>query len=251
MKSGLFAPDRNMPTAWLTLTGLFIAAHRALFNQAPTEFFTRANEFLSALPSKIDQLSLQGEQGDQGQLGLQMTCCNIAVISQYLTQAGIETTHFEASSFAFDTLSIMLNGVNHPAMYPSVHVALAFVYCLTFNSAAIQQLESLIPWTKLADYLNHLFRLEIGVPKIERPSFPHFEDGNAQRLPEDFSMSGQRWTKPYYPEGFFQGAPPEEERPCVEKPEMVIHRRIRCLWLGVRIATVCLVLSFKPLLNDD
>ncbi|CAG8125444.1 unnamed protein product [Penicillium nalgiovense] len=145
---------------------------------------------------------------------------------------------FRASSLMFHTLIVMLGQIGDPNMYPSVHISMAFVWCLTLNPAAIQRLEPLIPWSLLASYLNTLFRPDTVISKIEDESFPLLNDSTIQQLPEDFLIRGQAWSQVYYPEGFFEGAPTEDDRPPIEEHSTVIPRRHRCLWLGVRIATV-------------
>ena len=116
---------------------------------------------------------------------------------------------------------------------------MAFVWCLTLNPAAIQRLEPLVPWSLLANYLNTLFRPDTIISKIEDESFPLLDDSSAHQLPEDFLIRGQAWSRLYYPEAFFEGAPTEDNRPSIEEHSTVIPRTHRCLWLGVRIATVC------------
>lgn len=146
---------------------------------------------------------------------------------------------FRASSLTFHTLIVMLGGIGDPNMYPSVHISIAFVWCLTLNPAAIQRLEPLVPWSLLANYLNTLFRPDTIISKIEDESFPLLDDSTTHQLPEDFLIRGQAWSRLYYPESFFEGAPTEDDMPSTEKPSTVIPRSHRCLWLGVRIATVC------------
>ncbi|KAJ5199057.1 DNA/RNA-binding domain E.t1.c1-type [Penicillium cf. griseofulvum] len=144
---------------------------------------------------------------------------------------------FQASSLAFHTLIVILGQIGDPNMYPSVHISMAFVWCLTLNPAAIQRLEPLVPWSLLATYLNTLFHPDTNISKIEDESFPLLEDSTTQQLPEDFLIRGQAWSRLYYPETFFEGAPTEDNRPPTEEHSTVIPRRHRCLWLGVRIAT--------------
>ncbi|CAG8899695.1 unnamed protein product [Penicillium egyptiacum] len=155
---------------------------------------------------------------------------------------------FRASSLAFHTLIVMLGQIWDPNMYPSVHISMAFVWCLTLNPAAIQRLEPLVPWSLLASYLNTLFGPDTIISKIEDESFPLLDDSTTRQLPEDFLIRGQAWSRVYYPERFFEGAPTEDNRPPIEEHSTVIPRRHRCLWLGVRIATVCLPCPVCPVL---
>ncbi|KAJ5360408.1 DNA/RNA-binding domain E.t1.c1-type [Penicillium concentricum] len=255
------------------LINSFVAAHGALFMQAPVDkFVSQANMFLATLRKEISRVSRHGQQG------VQLTSCNIAAIFQYGGKNGVMETDFtvklrnptaedrlaamkwasnataanptyptysdlssqlafRASSLAFHTLIVMLGQIGDPNMYPSVHISMAFVWCLTLNPAAIQRLEPLVPWSLLASYLNTLFRPDTIISKIEDESFPLLDDSTTQQLPEDFLIRGQAWSRLYYPERFFEGAPTEDNRPSTEEHSTVIPRRHRCLWLGVRIAT--------------
>jgi hypothetical protein len=272
----LITPLMGLPAQKQNLITSFVTVHGALIVQVPTEeFVSRGKWFLSTLRREITRLGRQGLQG------VQMTSCNIAAIFQYGNQDGVMATDFpfknrtattedrmlsmqwasgatpikatytdissqlafRASSLAFHTLIVMLGQAGDPNMYPSVHVSMAFVWCLTLNPAAIQRLEPLVPWTVLAAYLNTLFRPDTIISKIEDESFPLLDDATAKQLPEDFLIRGQAWSMLYYPEKFFEGAPTEDDRPSIEEASTVIPRRHRCLWLGVRIATVCLVLN--------
>ncbi|KAJ6142227.1 DNA/RNA-binding domain E.t1.c1-type [Penicillium chrysogenum] len=268
----LIPPLMNVPAQKGSLTTSFVTTHGALLMQAPDEeFVSRANVFLATLRNEISQV------GRHGQQGVQLMSCNISAIFQYGSKYGvmetdftlklrnptaedrlaamkwassasstaIHTTYsdlpsqllFRASSLAFHTLTVMLGQVGDPNMYPSVHVSMAFVWCLTLNPAAIQRLEPLVPWSLLATYLNTLFDPDTIISKIEDESFPLLNDSTTQQLPEDFLIRGQAWSRLYYPERFFEGAPTEDNRPSIEEHSTVITRRHRCLWLGVRIAT--------------
>lgn len=146
---------------------------------------------------------------------------------------------FQGSSLAFHTLSVFLNQMGDPTIYPSVHTSLAFIWCLALRPTAMQQLESLIPWPGIAKFLNTLVTPEIEVSTIEGASFPLPENTEQQQLPEDFLIRGQAWSHLYYAPDFFEGAPSEDERPLVEAQNVTTPRKHRCLLLGVRLATVC------------
>jgi hypothetical protein len=272
----VITPHMNVPTKKQNLITSFVAAHGALITQAPAEeFVSRSSWFLSTLQRDINHLGRQGLQG------VQIVSCNIAAIFQYGHEDGvmakdfpfknctasaedyrlsmewasgatpIKATYtdissqlaFRASSLAFHTLIVMLGQSGDPNMYPGVHISMAFVWCLTLNPAAIQRLEPLVPWMAVASYLNGLFTPDTDLSKIENELFPLLEDTAVKQLPEDFLIRGQAWSRLYYPEKFFEGAPCEDERPSIEQPSTVISRLHRCLWLGVRIATVCLALQ--------
>ncbi|KAJ5504617.1 DNA/RNA-binding domain E.t1.c1-type [Penicillium fimorum] len=267
----LITPLMDVPTNNRSLVTSFMHTHGALLIQVPVEeFISRENVFLTTLQNEITQV------GRSGQQGVQLMSCNISAIFQYGNTHGVRETDFtlklrnptaedrlasmewasstsstaihtahrelssqlisRASSLAFHTLIVMLGQVGDRNMYPSVHISIAFVWCLTLNPTAIQRLEPLVPWSLLATYLNTLFDSTINISNIEDESFPILDDLTTQQLPEDFLIRGQAWSRLYYPERFFEGAPTEDNRPSTEGLSTLIPRRERCLWLGVRIA---------------
>jgi hypothetical protein len=74
-----------------------------------------------------------------------------------------------------------------------------------------------------------LFDPDTIISRIEDESFPLLNDSTAQQLPEDFLIRGQAWSRVYYPERFFEGAPTEENRPSIEGYWTEVARRHRCL----------------------
>ncbi|KAI2700410.1 hypothetical protein CBS147332_8021 [Penicillium roqueforti] len=265
----LVTPLMNMPAQKGDLITSFVTTHGTLFMQAPVEeFVSREKVFLTILRKEINRV--------RGQKGVLLTSCNICAILQYGSKDGVMEKYFtlksrnptaeerltamkwasgtntpvpdtysdlssqlafRASSLAFHTLIVMLGQVGDPNIYPSVHISMAFVWSLTLNPAAIQRLEPLVPWSLLASYLNTLFGSDTIISKIEDDSFPLLDDSTTHQLPEDFLIRGQAWSRLYYPEGFFERALTEDNRPSTEEPSAVIPRKHRCLWLGVRIAT--------------
>ena len=145
---------------------------------------------------------------------------------------------FEGGSLAFHTLKLLLNQMGDHDVCLGVHISLAFIWCLALHPLAIEQVEQIIPWSEIVQYLNSLLSPSIIFPKIEDESFPQLEDIKIQQLPEDFLIQGQLWSRLYYPEGFFEGAPFEHERPHIKEYSMVVVRTHRCLWLAVRLSTV-------------
>lgn len=99
------------------------------------------------------------------------TIANHTIYSDLLSQL-----LFRASSLTFYILIVMLGQVGDVNMYPSVHISMAFVWCLMLNLAAIQRLEPLVPWSLLVTYLNSLFDPDTIISKIEDESFPLLDD---------------------------------------------------------------------------
>lgn len=272
----LFNPYSGQPLHQHTMVTAFIATHGVLFTRGPTELFTAlANYFLALLRREIRRLGRQGQQGvyimscnfasmlqygepeavmamefskqrevetvgEAHAFALEWTRgIDNAGSSELVTADRISTQMaFQGSSLAFHTLAVLLDQMGDPNVYPSIHTSLAFIWCLTLHPPAMQQLEQMIPWPAITQFLNTLFRPDTIVAKIEQASFPLLADGTTQQLPEDFLIRGQAWSQLYYPEKFFEDAPSEDERPIIEDPSTAIPRRHRCLWLGARIATV-------------
>jgi hypothetical protein len=142
-----------------------------------------------------------------------------------------------ASLLAFSTLGVILERFGDKNVLPNIHVSLAFIWCLTLVPKSMVNIQADIPWTQLVFFLNTLIRHDTDIVKIESEEFPYSETGTAQQLPEDFLIRGQAWSQLYYPEGFFEDIFDDEER-SVELPSVIVPRTHRCLWLGVRVATV-------------
>ncbi|OQD73360.1 hypothetical protein PENDEC_c015G02968 [Penicillium decumbens] len=272
----LLNPYNGQPLPQHTVVTAFLATHSVLFTRGPGEqFVTLANHFLALLRREIHRLGRQGQEGvyimscclasvleygepeaimamefskrktetvaESHAFALEWTGADkigtsngtAATTSQISTQMA-----FQGSCLSFHTLSVLLDQMSDPNIYPSVHTSLAFIWCLALHPPAMQQLEQMIPWLAITRFLNTLFLPDTIIPKIESASFPLLDDVATQQLSEDFLIRGQAWSQLYYPEKFFEGAPSEDERPFIEHPSTVVPRRHRCLWLGVRIATV-------------
>jgi hypothetical protein len=143
-----------------------------------------------------------------------------------------------ASHLAFSTLAIILERLGDKNVLPHVHISLSFLWCLALNPKSMIYVEAEVPWARVAVFLNTLIRHDTDIVKIEGGEFPYFETGTAQQLPEDFLIRGQSWSQLYYPENFFRDTSDDETR-SIELPSVIVPRTHRCLWLGVRIATVC------------
>lgn len=153
-------------------------------------------------------------------------------------------TALQGSCLTFHTLAVFLDQTEDPfirpgLLYPGVHTGLAFIWCLALHPTAMQQLETMIPWLPIAKFLNSLCNTNTNFSTIENNEFPLHDYPFMQQLREDFHIRGQLWSQLYYPGNFFDNAPCEDNRPPLEHPDTVIPRRHRCLWLGVRLATVC------------
>jgi hypothetical protein len=146
-----------------------------------------------------------------------------------------------ASHFAFTTLNVILDRLGDRNTLPSIHVSLAFLWCLTMVPESMSRIQADVPWERLATYLNTLITPETDMTEIENAEFPAQETGPSRQLPEDFLIHGLSWSRLYYPPGFFHETAEDDER-SIELPSVTVPRTRRCLWLGSKIAKVCLIL---------
>jgi hypothetical protein len=147
-----------------------------------------------------------------------------------------------ASQFAFTTLSVILDRLGDQNTLPSIHVSLAFLWCLAMVPESMSRIQADIPWERLATYLNTLITPDTDMAEIENAEFPAQESGPSRQLPEDFLIQGLSWSRLYYPPGFFHELAEDDER-SIELPSVIVPRTRRCLWLGSKIAKVCIFLS--------
>lgn len=248
-----------------TMVTAFIATHGALFNERPADqFITLANNFLSLLRGEVRSLGRQGvyimlcnfaailQYGDQSavmvmefsqrksaadayEFALNFTAgldLELKITEPSDPKLDLSPIASQGSALAFHTLSVLLDHLGDPSMYPSVHISLAFIWGLALHPHAMQKVDKFIPWANIARFLNTLIDSDI---PIEDDGFPS-DDGVTRQLPEDFLIRGQLWSQLYFPDEFFDGAP---EGIDIEQPFAVISRKQRCLWIGVQIARVC------------
>jgi hypothetical protein len=144
-----------------------------------------------------------------------------------------------ACCLTFQTLSVLLDQIGNKNIYPTVHISLAFLWCLVINGKrSIDYIEAFVPWRKVTTFLNTMIRDDTDSRIFEGPHFPTVEE--RKQLPEDFLIRGQLWSQLYFPPNFFENSLIEDEGRFIELPSLNVSRMYRCLWLGVQIATVCL-----------
>ena len=147
-------------------------------------------------------------------------------------------------SLTFQTFSAILGHVGNENVYPAVHTSLAFLWCMALNYSTMKHIEVTVPWQKLTTFLNTLIASKMDLQPVESDDFPIVEE--KKHIPEDFLIRGQLWSHQYYPEGFFDGAPTEDDGRSIEYQSLSITRAYRCLWLGARLAKVCLSPPARP-----
>lgn len=123
---------------------------------------------------------------------------------------------FYGSFLTFQTLSAILEHVGNKNVYPAVHASLAFIWCMALNQTSIKHIEVAVPWRKLTTFLNTLIRSETDLQPVESDDFPIVEE--KKHMPEDFLIRGQLWSQRYYPEGFFDKTPTEDDGRSIEYP---------------------------------
>lgn len=157
------------------------------------------------------------------------------------TQSG-DTVVSLASKLAFATLGIILDRKEDSTMLPSVHVSLAFLWCLAVVPRAMNRIQTYVPWKRIADYLNMCITPDTDMSEIENAEFPGNELGPVRQFPEDFFIRGFSWSQLYFPQGFFRESE-EDSESDIEFPPVTKSRKRRCLWKGIRLAEVCILLS--------
>jgi hypothetical protein len=159
---------------------------------------------------------------------------------------------FYGSCLALETFSVLLEHVNNMNLFPAIHISLAFLWCLSFTATGMKSLEAVVPWSRIVAFLNTIIQQsfldrmvqgwldnldELDFNLIEGPEFPVSDETGW--IPEDFLIRGQVWSQVYYPPSFFENCPSDEDGRNIERESLSISRMYRCLWLGVRLAKVC------------
>lgn len=171
------------------------------------------------------------------------------------TQPSLETlTSFEfqssvnhishASNLVFGTLSICLQRIADKNVFPLIHVYFVFLWSLAAVEKAMIYVEKDIPWAEICSFLNALAESDVLTVKVLEEHFPMPDDEISLPLPEDFIMRGQIYCQWYFPETWFKNAMIDDEERSLELPSMTALRVERILWLGFRIASVCLTHAY-------
>ena len=148
-----------------------------------------------------------------------------------------EVTSFILPVWA-NAISIVAGKLGDRNILPFMHTTLAFLWSLSYVPGALIYVENYIPWAKLALSLNTLSRSGVVDARVESPEFPQQQSGTGRQLPEDFPMRGLVWAPYYFPSDFFEGQVVDEDERTLELPSHTAPRAERCLWLGVRLASV-------------
>ncbi|KAK5459656.1 hypothetical protein LTS15_003785 [Exophiala xenobiotica] len=136
-------------------------------------------------------------------------------------------------------VSIVAGKVGDRNILPFLHFTLAFLWSLSYVPGALVYLENYVPWSKLVLSLNSMNRSGVVDARVESRDFPQQQSGTGRQLPEDFLMRGFKWSdQHYYSSHFFEGQVVDEDDRTLELPSHAAPRAERCLWLGVRLASL-------------
>ncbi|OAP54120.1 hypothetical protein AYL99_11655 [Fonsecaea erecta] len=106
---------------------------------------------------------------------------------------------------------------------------------ITIVAGALIYVENHVPWTVLVLFLNSLSRSGVTDALVESKEFPR---SSFKQLPEDFPIRGLVWAPYYFPSNFFEGEVVDQDDRALELPSYTAPRTARCLWLGVRLASL-------------
>ncbi|KAK5193064.1 hypothetical protein LTR47_009493 [Exophiala xenobiotica] len=134
--------------------------------------------------------------------------------------------------------SVVAGKVGDRNILPFLHFTLAFLWSLSYVPGALVYLENYVPWTKLVLSLNSMNRSGVVDARVESRDFPQQQSGTGRQLPEDFLLRGFKYSSYYFPNDFFEGQVVDEDDRTLELPSHAAPRAERCLWLGVRLASL-------------
>lgn len=178
-----------------------------------------------------------------------MASCNFAAIFQYGSIDAVLPSKFEedfpqrqeqgegeqgeslkliyyGSCLAFETFSVILDQVSNKNVYPAVHVYLVFIWCMELNDS-MGHINLVIPWSKIATFLNRMIRSDTDFSVIKCNKFPVAEE--RKNMPEDFLIHGQVWSKHYFSVSFFKHAMTENDEHSLEVSSLRASRMNWCL----------------------
>ncbi|KAK4946250.1 hypothetical protein LTR10_014762 [Elasticomyces elasticus] len=136
-------------------------------------------------------------------------------------------------------ISIVAGKVGDRNILPFMHFMLGFLWSLSYVPGALVYLENYVPWAQLVKALNSISRSGVADATVESSNFPQQKSGVGRQLPEDFPMRGLKWSAGYvYPPDYFEGEVVDEDDRTLELPSHAAPRAERCLWLGVRLASL-------------
>ena len=201
---------------------------------------------------EVQARKVQGEENSSakaegiGGLEVPATPSAAKLTAEGLTEHEVELSRRNikhASTITFGTFSVVLGRVGDKNVYPMVHTYLVFLRSLIAVEKAMKQIEMDVPWSELASFLTTLAKSQVTTNRITNEAFPKPDAGTGRPLPEDFVMRGQLWSNNYFPNTWFKDAKVDDEERSLELPSFAAPRIERIVWLGIRIAAVCSLLT--------
>ncbi|KAF9879594.1 Telomerase-binding protein EST1A [Colletotrichum karsti] len=152
------------------------------------------------------------------------------------TEAGPSKKFLDALDFTARTQDVILRRVGDPNVATYVHVTLSFLDHMSKYPSAMSYIEEKMEWKRMALLLNTLLDRCASPEMVDSDAFPRPEDP-PRPLPDDFAQRGLLWVDKYYPDNWFTAAKIDDEDKYFEVASMEEERRVRCLWLGRRLAS--------------
>jgi len=142
----------------------------------------------------------------------------------------------DALSLANQTHDVILRRFGDPHILPNIHVTLVFAHHLSYYPEANSYFAPSFPWKLLSLMLNTLLVAFTHHSLIESDIFPQTGKDPLRPLPEDYALRGLSYVEKYHPNDFFVNDKTDDDEKSMDLPSMYEERRVRILWLGVRLA---------------
>ncbi|ETN36721.1 uncharacterized protein HMPREF1541_08999 [Cyphellophora europaea CBS 101466] len=120
---------------------------------------------------------------------------------------------------------------------PFMNFILGFLWSLARIGGPLIYLEAHIPWSNIVLFLNMLGRSGVS-ERVTAVTFPQSTSGTGRQLPEDIPARGAVWAPDIFPPDFFRNTVADEDERSLELPSHTAPRYERCLWFGVRLASL-------------
>ena len=140
----------------------------------------------------------------------------------------------------FQTTSKVAQRIGDKNCVPYMSFVLCFLWSLAHIPGGLMYIERYVPWKQIITYLNSLSLSGVLREAVESENFPQPISGLGRQMPEDFPMRGLIWAQYAHPVGFFRHFVMDEDDRTLQVPSQGPCRATRCLWFGVRLASVSL-----------
>ena len=141
----------------------------------------------------------------------------------------------------YQTTSIVARKSPDENIVPFMNFILSFLWSLAYLPGGLAYIEAYVPWMRIITFLNTLSRAGVSEERVQSEKFPEPMDGTGRHLPEDFLMRGVIWAQYVFPVAFFRQFVTYQDERHLKLPGDQPPRAERCLWLGVRLASVSLI----------